>query len=67
MSQSTADRYQDIRDGVRALCEQYPDEYHRRIDAERAYPEEFVNALTEAGWLAAMIPQQFGGSGLGLA
>ena len=67
MSQSTADRYQDIRDGVRALCEQYPDEYHRRIDAERAYPEEFVNALTEAGWLAAMIPQEFGGSGLGLA
>ena len=67
MSQSTADRYQEIRDGVRALCEQYPDEYHRRIDAERAYPEEFVNALTEAGWLAAMIPQEFGGSGLGLA
>ena len=67
MSQSAADRYQDIRDGVRALCEQYPDEYHRRVDAERAYPEEFVNALTEAGWLAAMIPQEFGGSGLGLA
>jgi acyl-CoA dehydrogenase len=67
MSQSAANRYQDIRDGVRALCEQYPDEYHRRIDAERAYPEEFVNALTEAGWLAAMIPQEFGGSGLGLA
>ena len=67
MSQSTADRYQEIRDGVRALCEQYTDEYHRRIDAEHAYPEEFVNALTEAGWLAAMIPQEFGGSGLGLA
>lgn len=67
MSQSATDRYQDIRDGVRALCEQYPDEYHRRVDAERAYPEEFVNALTEAGWLAAMIPQEFGGSGLGLA
>ena len=60
------DQYQDIRDGVRALCEQFPDEYHRRIDAARAYPEEFVNALTEAGWLAAMIPQEFGGSGLGL-
>ncbi len=67
MNQSTANRYQDIRDGVRALCEQYPDEYHRRVDAERAYPEEFVNALAEAGWLAAMIPQEFGGSGLGLA
>ena len=67
MNQITVDHYQDVRDGVRALCEQYPDEYHRRIDAERAYPEEFVNALTEAGWLAAMIPQEFGGSGLGLA
>ncbi|UCD68560.1 MAG: acyl-CoA/acyl-ACP dehydrogenase [Betaproteobacteria bacterium] len=62
-----SNRYQEIRDGVRALCAQYPDEYHRRIDAERAYPEEFVNALAEAGWLAAMIPQEFGGSGLGLA
>jgi acyl-CoA dehydrogenase len=62
-----ANQYQDIRDGVRALCEQYPDEYHRGVDAERAYPEAFVNALTEAGWLAAMIPQEFGGSGLGLA
>jgi acyl-CoA dehydrogenase len=62
-----SNRYQEIRDGVRALCAQYPDDYHRRIDAERAYPEEFVNALAEAGWLAAMIPQEFGGSGLGLA
>ncbi|NIO39610.1 MAG: acyl-CoA dehydrogenase [Burkholderiales bacterium] len=60
-------RYDDIRDGVRALCAQFPDEYHRRIDTARAYPDEFVKALTEAGWLAAMIPQDFGGSGLGLA
>lgn len=67
MSQPTANRHQDIRDGVRTLCEQFPDEYHRRVDAERAYPEEFVKALTQAGWLAAMIPQEFGGSGLGLA
>jgi len=67
MSQAAEQQYQDIRDGVRALCAQFPDEYHRRIDAERAYPEQFVNALTEAGWLAAMIPQEFGGSGLGLA
>ena len=67
MSESAATRYQEIRDGVRALCEQYPDEYHRGIDAERGYPEAFVNALTEAGWLAAMIPQEYGGSGLGLA
>jgi len=61
------DRHADIRDAVRALCAQFPDEYHRKIDAERAYPEAFVDALTKAGWLAAMIPQDFGGSGLGLA
>jgi acyl-CoA dehydrogenase len=64
---ATTDPYQDIRDGVRALCAQFPDEYHRRIDERRAYPEEFVNALTQAGWLAAMIPEEYGGQGLGLA
>jgi acyl-CoA dehydrogenase len=58
--------YQDIRDGVRALCAQFPDEYHRKVDAARTYPEAFVDALTRAGWLAAMIPQEYGGSGLGL-
>jgi acyl-CoA dehydrogenase len=57
----------DIRDGVRALCAGFPPEYHRRIDAERGYPEAFVTALTQAGWLAALIPQEYGGSGLGLA
>ena len=61
------DRFQDIRDGVRELCAQFPDEYHRRIDAARAYPEELVDALTRAGWLAAMIPEEYGGSGLGLS
>ena len=61
------DRFQDIRDGVRELCAQFPDEYHRRIDAARAYPEELVDALTIAGWLAAMIPEEYGGSGLGLS
>ncbi|QQO44390.1 acyl-CoA dehydrogenase family protein [Paracoccus sp. MC1862] len=61
------DQYQDIRDAVRALCAQFPDEYHRRIDDERAYPAEFVDALTEAGWMAALIPEEYGGSGLGLA
>jgi acyl-CoA dehydrogenase len=59
--------HQDIRDAVRALCAEFPDEYHRKIDAERGYPEAFVDALTKAGWLAAMIPQEYGGSGLGLA
>ncbi len=66
MSDPILEKYQDIRDGVRALCAEYPDEYHRKIDEARAYPEAFVNALTKAGWLAAMIPQEFGGSGLGL-
>src|SRR5262245_64665156 len=65
--QTTTDVYADIRDAVRALCAQFPDEYHRKVDAERAYPEAFVEALTKAGWLAAMIPQDYGGSGLGLA
>jgi len=59
--------YQDIRDAVRDLCRQFPDEYFRKVDEQRAYPEAFVDALTKAGWLAALIPQQYGGSGLGLA
>ena len=62
-----ADKYQDIRDAVRALCATYPDEYFRRVDMAREYPAEFVDALTKAGWLAALIPQEYGGSGLGLA
>jgi acyl-CoA dehydrogenase len=57
----------DIREAVRALCAQFPDAYHREIDAQRSYPEAFVDALTKAGWLAALIPQAYGGSGLGLA
>ena len=68
MPKTSADsRFPDIRDAVRALCAQFPDEYHRRIDTERAYPEAFVDALTEAGWMAALIPMDYGGSGLGLA
>ena len=63
----TSDRFHDIRDAVRDLCRQFPDEYFRRVDAQRAYPAEFVEALTKAGWLAALIPQEYGGSGLGLA
>jgi acyl-CoA dehydrogenase len=59
--------YADIRHGVRSLCAEFPDEYFRKIDAERGYPDAFVNALTKAGWLAALIPQEYGGSGLSLA
>ncbi|RZA32868.1 MAG: acyl-CoA dehydrogenase [Lysobacteraceae bacterium] len=60
------DPYQDIRDAVRALCAEFPAEYFRKIDEQRGYPEEFVDALTRAGWMAALIPQEYGGSGLGL-
>ena len=67
MMKSKTDKYQDIREAVRALCATFPDEYHREIDEKRAYPEAFVDALTKAGWLAALIPQAYGGSGLGLA
>jgi acyl-CoA dehydrogenase len=63
---SSTDEYQDIRDAVRALCAEFPDAYHRRIDEARGYPEEFVEALTRAGWMAALIPEEYGGSGLGL-
>ncbi|WP_294224181.1 acyl-CoA dehydrogenase family protein [uncultured Shimia sp.] len=56
----------DIREAVQGLCATFPAEYHREIDEQRGYPEAFVNALTEAGWLAAMIPEEYGGSGLGL-
>jgi acyl-CoA dehydrogenase len=61
------DQYQELREALRELCRQFPDDYFRRIDAERGYPEAFVDSLTRAGWLAAMIPQEYGGSGLGLA
>ena len=67
MKTTPTDPYQDIRDAVRALCAEFPDAYHRKIDSARGYPEAFVDALTRAGWLAAMIPTEYGGSGLGLA
>ena len=61
-----ADRYAEIREGVRALCADFPPAYFREIDRARGYPEAFVTALTRAGWLAALIPQEYGGSGLGV-
>ena len=57
----------DIRTAVRALCGKFPGEYWRNLDRARAYPAEFVQALTEAGFLAALIPEEFGGSGLSLS
>src|ERR1041385_576072 len=53
-----------IREAVRALCAEFPGEYWRKVDRERAYPTEFVEALTKAGFLAALIPEEYGGSGL---
>ena len=61
------EEFADIRDSVRALCAKFPGEYWRALDRERAYPTEFVTALTKAGYLAALIPEQYGGSGLNLA
>ena len=61
-----SDRHQAIRDAIRHLCGSFPDAYFRKVDAEKAYPEAFVDALMKAGWLAAMIPEAYGGAGLGL-
>ncbi len=59
--------YSDIREGVSRLCEDFPGEYWRQLDKEGAYPTQFVAALTKAGYLAALIPEEFGGSGLPLS
>src|ERR1017187_2653070 len=68
MSKPSADtdEFADIREQVAALCAKFPGEYWRALDRERAYPTDFVTALTKAGYLAALIPEGFGGSGLGL-
>ena len=60
------EHYPEIRDAVRALCAQYDSAYWQKIDEDRAYPEAFVEALTKAGWMAALIPEEYGGSGLSL-
>ena len=63
---NVVDEHEHIRGAVRDLCVSFPAEYHRKIDEEHGYPEAFVEALSKAGWLAAMIPEEYGGSGLGL-
>ena len=63
---SSAEEIAQIRAAVRALCANYPGEYWRKLDRERAYPAEFVGALTKAGFLAALIPEEYGGSGLSM-
>jgi acyl-CoA dehydrogenase len=57
---------QELREGVRELCARYPGAYWRRMDAEDAYPSEFVDAMTKAGWLAALVPEEYGGAGLSI-
>jgi len=61
------DQFQDMREALRDLCNRYDSAYWQKVDHERGYPEAFVSAMTEAGWLAALIPEEYGGSGLGLA
>src|SRR5258708_22519832 len=66
MRENAHDKYGEIREALRALCAEFPPDYHRKVDQARGYPDEFVQALTKAGWMAALIPEQYGGSGLGL-
>ena len=61
------DEYQEIREQIQKLCAQYPGEYWRELDTKREYPTAFVKALTEAGYLSVLIPEEFGGSGLGIS
>jgi acyl-CoA dehydrogenase len=63
----TPDSYQDMREALRDLCANFDSAYWQKVDHDRGYPEAFVQALTDAGWLAALIPSDYGGSGLGLA
>ena len=62
-----ADPYDDIREAIAKLCAQFPGSYWRALDREMAYPTEFVAALTQAGWLGALVPEEYGGSGLPLS
>ncbi|WP_047146450.1 acyl-CoA dehydrogenase family protein [Aquamicrobium sp. LC103] len=66
MSQAI-DAYSDIREAVARLCARFPGEYWRSLDREMAYPQAFVDALTEAGWLSVLIPEEYGGAGLPLS
>jgi len=61
------DEQRALRDGVAEICKRYPGEYWRTLDARREYPEAFVNDLTKAGYLGALIPEEYGGAGLGIA
>ena len=64
---NTDQSYGDLRDAVSKLCAKYPGEYWRKLDRDMAYPTEFVDELTTAGWLSVLIPEEFGGAGLPLS
>ena len=66
MSDQQPDLHDSLRKGVRELCQRFPDPYWRELDARREYPTEFVRTLTEAGYLAALIPEEYGGAGLSI-
>ena len=66
MSSESGESFSNLRDAVRALCATFPPEYWRKLDEQHDYPEEFVRALTQAGWLSALIPEEYGGAGLGI-
>src|SRR3981189_242440 len=67
MTATEHDEFADIRDAVAKLCAQFPGEYWRKLDREMAYPKTFVDALTEAGYLSVLIPEEYGGAGLKLS
>jgi acyl-CoA dehydrogenase len=67
MLNPNTDRYPELREAILDLCERFGDEYWRALDDTRDYPEAFVKALTDAGWLSALIPEEYGGTGLGMA
>src|ERR1700722_16181883 len=66
MAADSQTNFPEIREAVRRLCADFPGGYWQALDRERAYPTEFVQALTREGWLSVLIPEEYGGSGLGL-
>src|ERR1700755_3066268 len=67
MTQTDHNDFSDIRESVAKLCAQFPGEYWRKLDREMAYPQEFVKALIDAGYLSVLIPEEYGGAGLKLS
>src|SRR3990172_4757196 len=67
METHTAEELQAIRENVRRLCRDFPDPYWREVDKKEQYPQAFVDALTSSGYLAALIPEEYGGAGMGIA